>query len=204
MHALEENDWSLILKWKVKKIKVVLYSAVSSPLYRSKCFTLFAFPDRSVHSDTNSASPGSILARQQLRANISTTVYSQVLVYTAEWTGASMERKKMPNLRNGSNGGGGFEPGLSRLRVLHSTTELSRSTWISSSLWNVNWSNATLTVSVANSTGNIASRLVDYDSKNYVSTTTKLTRKLTLFEWVINPTEKGSTENIHKDTLSDW
>ena len=31
-------------------------------------FTLFAFPDRPVHSDTNSASPGSILATQQLRA----------------------------------------------------------------------------------------------------------------------------------------
>ena len=30
-------------------------------------FTLFALPDRPVHSDTNSASPGSILVRQQLR-----------------------------------------------------------------------------------------------------------------------------------------
>ena len=35
---------------------------------RSKRFTLFASPGRPVHSDTNSASPGSILARQQLRA----------------------------------------------------------------------------------------------------------------------------------------
>ena len=35
---------------------------------RSKHFTLFALPDRPVHSDTNSASPGIILARQQLRA----------------------------------------------------------------------------------------------------------------------------------------
>ena len=35
---------------------------------RSKCFTLVALPDRAVHSDTNSAPPGSILARQQLRA----------------------------------------------------------------------------------------------------------------------------------------
>ena len=31
-------------------------------------FFLFAFPGRPVHSDTNSASPGSILVRQQLRA----------------------------------------------------------------------------------------------------------------------------------------
>ena len=36
---------------------------------RSKHFTLFASPGRPVHSDTNSASPGSILARQQLPAN---------------------------------------------------------------------------------------------------------------------------------------
>ena len=33
----------------------------------------------------------------------------------------------MSNLRNGSKGG--FEPGLTRLRVRHSTTELPRSTW---------------------------------------------------------------------------
>ena len=34
----------------------------------------------------------------------------------------------MPNLRNGTKGG--FEPGLSRLRVRHSTTKLPRSTLI--------------------------------------------------------------------------
>ena len=45
-----------------------LYSTVSSPLDRSKRFTLFALPGRPVHSDTNSASPGSILDMQQLRA----------------------------------------------------------------------------------------------------------------------------------------
>ena len=50
-----------------KKV-VFLYSAVYSPLDCSKRFTLFAFPGRPVHSDTNSASPGSILAMQQLRA----------------------------------------------------------------------------------------------------------------------------------------
>ena len=52
-----------------KKVKVVfLYSAISSPLDRSKRFTLFALRDRPVHSNSNSASPGSILARQQLPA----------------------------------------------------------------------------------------------------------------------------------------
>ena len=39
-----------------------------------------------------------------------------------------MERTEMPNLGNGSKGG--FEPGLSRLRVRHSTAELPRSTYM--------------------------------------------------------------------------
>ena len=44
---------------KIKGKGMFLYnSAVSSPLDRSKRFTLFCPP----HSDTNSASPGSILA----------------------------------------------------------------------------------------------------------------------------------------------
>ena len=85
-----------------------LYSAVSSPLDRSKRFTLFALPGRPVHSDTNSASPGCILAKQQVRAKTKSLtfppLYSHVLIYTAESTGASMERTKMPNLRNGSKG----------------------------------------------------------------------------------------------------
>ena len=74
---------------KVKKGKsMFLYSAVSSLLDNSKRFTLFALPGRPVHSDTNSASPGSILAMsnyvQRLLTHISTTVYSQVLIYTDE------------------------------------------------------------------------------------------------------------------------
>ena len=43
---------------RIKKGKL-LYSAVSSPSDRSKCFTLHP-SDRHVHSDTNSTSPGSI------------------------------------------------------------------------------------------------------------------------------------------------
>ena len=50
---------------KGKKGKgMFLYSAVSSPLDRSKRFTLFALPGRPVHSDTNSASHVSILVMQ--------------------------------------------------------------------------------------------------------------------------------------------
>ena len=45
---------------------------------------------------------------------MSTALYSQILIYTVESTGASMERTKMQNLRNGSKTG--FERGLSRLR----------------------------------------------------------------------------------------
>ena len=80
----------------------------------------FSSPGRPVHSDTNSASLGSILAMQQLRKDypftfpplsIGTHLYSWV-----DWGVA--KRTKMPKLRNG------FERGLSRLRVRHSTTEL--------------------------------------------------------------------------------
>ena len=54
------------------------------------------------HSDTNSTSLGSILAMQhnyaqRLFTHISTTVYSQVLIYTAEWTRALWRERKCPN-----------------------------------------------------------------------------------------------------------
>ena len=71
---------------------MVLYSAVSSPLDRSKRFTLSS-PGRPVHSDTvlgfswKHSSHAAIA--QRLLTHISTTVYSQVLIYTAESTEAS-------------------------------------------------------------------------------------------------------------------
>ena len=69
-----------------------IYSAVSSPLDRSKRFTLSS-PGRPVHSDTvlgfslKHSSHAAIA--QRLFTHISTTVYSQVLIYTAESTEAS-------------------------------------------------------------------------------------------------------------------
>ena len=57
---------------KGKKV-VFIYRAESSPLDRSTHFTLFDLPGRHVHYDTNSVSPVSILARQQLRNNYSLT-----------------------------------------------------------------------------------------------------------------------------------
>ena len=49
-------------------------------------------------------------ARETFDASLATHMNSQLLIYTAESTGASMDRTKMPNLRNGSKGG--FEHGL--------------------------------------------------------------------------------------------
>ena len=68
---------------------MVLYSALSSPLDRSKRFTLSS-PGRPVHSDTvlgfswKHSSHAAIA--QRLFTHISTTVYSQVLIYTDEST----------------------------------------------------------------------------------------------------------------------
>ena len=64
------HTWDMFLGVKGKGM--VLYSAVSSPLDRSKRFTLSS-PDRPVHSSTHSASLGSILAMQQLRNDYSLT-----------------------------------------------------------------------------------------------------------------------------------
>ena len=80
------NEWG-ILQVGCKKGKF-LYSAVSSPQDRSNRFTLY-FPDRPVHSDTISTSLGSIqpyatINARRLIVHISTTVYSQILIYSAE------------------------------------------------------------------------------------------------------------------------
>ena len=75
-----------------KKKGMVLYSAVSSPLDRSQRFTLSS-PGRPVHSDTvlgfswKHSSHAAIAQRPF--THISTTIYSQVLIYTAESTEAS-------------------------------------------------------------------------------------------------------------------
>ena len=91
--------------WKCKGM--VLYSAVSSPLDRSKRFTLSS-PDRPVHTDTvlgfswKHSSHAAIA--QRLFTHISTTVYSQVLIYTAESTEASWRERKCPNFETVAKG----------------------------------------------------------------------------------------------------
>ena len=77
--------WSMLHNVLIKG--KFLYNALSSPQDRSKHFTLY-FPHRPVHSDTISASLGSIqpyatINARRLLVHISTTVYSQVLLYTA-------------------------------------------------------------------------------------------------------------------------
>ena len=87
-HPLAEDGARLADLETVKAKGKFLYSAVSSPLDCSMHFTLY-FPDRPVHSDTISASLGSIqpyaaINARRLLIHISTTVYSQVLIYSAE------------------------------------------------------------------------------------------------------------------------
>ena len=81
----------MYVKRKRKK-GMVLYSAVFSPLDRSKRFTLSS-PGRPVHSDTvlgfSLTHSSHAAIAQRLFTHISTTVYSQVLIYTAESTEAS-------------------------------------------------------------------------------------------------------------------
>ena len=85
-------------------------------------------PGRPVHSGTNSTSLVNILATQAHAAimcedtHISTIVYSQVLIYTTEWTGTSWREQQCPSFETVTRG---FEPRLSRLRARHSTAELS-------------------------------------------------------------------------------
>ena len=89
---LRDGVYVCVYKKKVKKKGMVLYSAISSPLDRSKRFTLSS-PGRPVHSDTvlgfswKHSSHAAIA--QRLFTHISTTVYSQVLIYTAESSEAS-------------------------------------------------------------------------------------------------------------------
>ena len=66
-------------------------------------YTSSPLPDRPVHSGTNSTSLGRILATQQLRSkaihsHFHRCLYTQVLIYTAEWTGAAWSERKWPNL----------------------------------------------------------------------------------------------------------
>ena len=84
------------------------FSTVSCPSDHPKRCTLFAPTSRPVHSDTNSASPGSILAAQQLRATTKSLTFPPLsiarysFIQPSQLGRQSRERKFPPNLRNGS------------------------------------------------------------------------------------------------------
>ena len=84
---------------------VAQYSAVG-PLIMLATST----PGRPLHSDTNSASPGSILAMQQLGVKTFTHISARYSFIQLSEQGCRGENE----LRNIIEGGG-FEPGISRL-----------------------------------------------------------------------------------------
>ena len=97
---------SLVGVFKLSTVFYMFYKRYVKVCFRALHFSL---PDRPVHSDSNSASPGSILAKQQLRAqrlftHISTTAYLYTYSFIQLDWGLHGENE-MPKLRNGSKGG---------------------------------------------------------------------------------------------------
>ena len=128
----ETVPYNVVLPDKYRQLRygMFLYSGVSSLLDRSQCFTFHSsLADLFIPTPTwllwKAYQPRSNYA-WRLFNHVSTTVYSQVLIYTAEWTGASWRERKCPILETVAKGE--FEPGLSWLRVRHSTAELPHST----------------------------------------------------------------------------
>ena len=95
--------------------RYVLYSVVFSSSNRSKRFTLFALPDRPVHSDTNSASPGSILVMQHLRATTKSLTFPppSIARYSSIQDSELGRRGENKNAQNLKQQQRGFEPGFS-------------------------------------------------------------------------------------------
>ena len=90
---MDRNDYFIHVKGK----GMFLYSAVSSPLDRSIRFTLFALLGRPVHSDTNSASPGSILVMQQLRATTKSLTFPPLSIARYSFIQLSRLRRRKEN-----------------------------------------------------------------------------------------------------------
>ena len=90
----------IIMIWKQTLFSFLLYSAVSSPLDRSKRFTLIlpwqtcSFRHQLGFSWKHSSHAA---IAQRLLIHMSTTVYSQVLIYTAESTEAPWSERECPN-----------------------------------------------------------------------------------------------------------
>ena len=80
MDYRQANGLFVFYHLKDKSKCSVLYSGVSSPLDLTKPFTLFASTGRPVHSDNNSASPGSIPTMQQLSATIESLTFPRLSI----------------------------------------------------------------------------------------------------------------------------
>ena len=111
---------------------MVLCSAVSSP-WTAQSEALYTFPpltDLFIPTPF-SASPGSIVAMQQLRATTKSLRFPPLSIARYSFIqlsrqGRQCRERKCPIFETVAKGG--FEPGLTRLRVQHSTTELPDST----------------------------------------------------------------------------
>ena len=110
-------------------------------LYCSPSLTDLFIPTPTEQGFSGKRSSQAAITRQDKITHISTTVYSQVLIYTAELTRASVERPKMPNLRNGRKGDSNpgsldCESGIIPVRPLyHWATALHLNMWIIAILW---------------------------------------------------------------------
>ena len=80
-----------------------LCSAVSSPLDRSKRFTLHPWQTCSSWHQLDFSAMLQLTA-QRLFTHIPTTDYIQVLIYTAEWTEASWREGKCPGFEKAAKG----------------------------------------------------------------------------------------------------
>ena len=114
-----------------KKGKGSFYTAQYPVRWTAQSALIFASPGRPVHSDTNSASPGSILA-MQLRAMTKSLTFPPLSIARYSFIqlieqGRQWRERKCPIFETVTEG---FEPGLTWLRVRHSTTELPRSMMI--------------------------------------------------------------------------
>ena len=72
------NEWQCSCVGSKRKGKGSFYIAQYPVRWTAQSALHFSSPDRPVHSDTNSASPGSILARQQLRAKTKSLTFPKL------------------------------------------------------------------------------------------------------------------------------
>ena len=107
------SEWSghaLIFSDKFKTLVSKRYTWFYIALYPFYRWTGLADLGLPIHSDTNLSSLGRIqpccnlITVRRLFTHISTAVYSQVLVYKAEWIGASWRERKYPSFEKVAKG----------------------------------------------------------------------------------------------------